>query len=506
MTIKKLLCVITFLLLPAVYSGNAQNLETFEKNVTEFTLDNGLTFIVIKRDVAPVVSFMIYVNVGAANEPVGQSGIAHIFEHVAFKGTSYIGTKDWEKEKPLIGAVDDAYRKWLSEKMKTTPDEEKLQVLWQEFQELEDEARQYVVNNEFSTILDQEGAVGMNAFTSADATGFYFSLPSNKTELWFSMESERFMDPVFREFYVEKEVIFEERRSRTDSSPFGRLVEEFISVAFSAHPYKNPLIGWPSDIRATTIKDTQEFYERYYVPSNITIAIAGDVNPDEIRQMAQTYFGRMPAGEPAPELTVIEPPQRGERRLIIEEESQPIYIKGYRTVAGDHPDSNVLQLIASILFQGRTSRLYRRMVVDEKLALAVSGLNAFPGDKYPALFLLYAFPNQDIDLDMIETVLEEEIDKIKNGEVEQHELDRVRTQARAGLVRGLANNTGLTFRFAEVHAVTGDWRNVFHDIDRLNEVTLDDIRRVANTYFQKKNRTVGMILTKDNSPDVAESN
>jgi predicted Zn-dependent peptidase len=503
---KLLMLAVSILLLQAVQNGNTQSLETFEKNVTEFTLDNGLTFIIIKRDVAPVVSFMTYVNVGSANEPVGQTGIAHIFEHMAFKGTSYLGTTDYEQEKVLIEAVDDAYREWLHEKIKTSPDEEKLEVLWAEFQKLEEEAKEFVVNNEFSTILDQEGAVGMNAFTSADATGYFYSLPSNKVEMWFSLESDRFLDPVFREFYVEKDVIYEERRMRTDSSPFGRLIEEFLSVAFSAHTYKNPVIGWPSDITATTIKETREFYERFYVPSNITIAIAGDVDPAEMKRLAELYFSRMPEGEPAPLLTVSEPPQRAERRFIIEEESQPIFMKGYKTVASDHPDSRALQLTASILFQGRTSRLYKRMIADEKLALAVSGFNGFPGDKYPGLFLLYAFPNQGVALDEIESVLGQEIEKIKNGEVEQHELDRVRTQVRASLIRSLANNTGLTFNFAGKHAVTGDWRNVFRDIDKLSEITLEDIQRVANTYFYEENRTVGMIRTKSDGDEVAGAN
>ena len=503
---KLLMLAFSILLLPAVQNGNSQSLETFEKNVTEFTLDNGLTFIIIERDVAPVVSFMTYVNVGSANEPVGQTGIAHIFEHMAFKGTSYLGTTDYEQEKVLIEAVDDAYREWLREKTRTIPDEEKLDTLWAEFLRLEEEAKKFVVNNEFSTILDQEGAVGMNAFTSADATGYFYSLPSNKVELWFSLESDRFLDPVFREFYVEKDVIYEERRMRTDSSPFGRLIEEFLSVAFSAHTYKNPVIGWPSDITATTIKETREFYERFYVPSNITIAIAGDVDPAEMKRLAELYFNRMPEGEPAPILTVSEPPQRAERRFIIEEESQPIFMKGYKTVASDHPDSKALQLTASILFQGRTSRLFKRMVTEEKLALAVSGFNGFPGSKYPGLFLLYAFPNQGVALDEIESVFEEEIEKLKNGEVEQNELDRVRTQVRASLVRSLANNTGLTFNFAGTHAITGDWRNVFRDIDKLSEITLEDIQRVANTYFYKENRTVGMIRTKSDGEEVAGAN
>ncbi len=478
-------------------AGWAQNLETFEERVTEFTLDNGLHFIVIERDVAPIASFITFVDVGSADEPVGRTGIAHIFEHMVFKGTKEIGTTDWEQEQVYIDKMDETYRAWLRENSSADPDPEYLDRLWEEFEEYQEKAGEFVVNNEFSQIIEREGGTGLNAFTSADATGYFYSLPQNKAELWFSLESDRFKNPVFREFYVEKEVIREERRMRTDSTPVGRLIEEFISVAFSAHSYRNPVIGWPSDIQATTIQDTREFFERFYVPENFTLAIAGDVDPDRMRELAEIYFGDIPAGDPPPIVTTEEPEQRGERRFVIEDDSQPIFLAGYHTVDQMHPDWAALQLLGSIISEGRTSRLYRRMVQDEQLALNVGAFIGFPGTKYPTMFMTLAIPNQDVPLDDIESTIEEEIDKVKAGDITQEELDRAITNARANLVRGLNSNMGLALRLAETHAQQGDWRRVFTDLDRLQEVTLEDLERVANTYLVKQNRTVGIIVNRD---------
>ncbi|MEX0684436.1 MAG: pitrilysin family protein [Balneolales bacterium] len=475
---------------------NAQDLESFEKDVTEFTLDNGLTFIILKRDVAPVASFVTYIDVGSANEPVGHTGIAHIFEHMAFKGSAEIGTTNYEEEIKVIEQMDLAYREWLREKNKSNPDQDKLDQKWEEFEELQEKAGEYVVNNEFSQLVDREGATGMNAFTSADATAYFYSLPQNKAELWFTLEADRFKQPILREFYTEKEVILEERRMRTDSSPMGRLIEEFVSIAYSAHPYKNPVVGWPSDIRNTTIKDALDFYQTYYVPSNITIGIAGDVDPNEMKRLAELYFGDMPEGTMAPQLLVQEPEQRGERRVVIEEQSQPMFLMGFNGVAENHPDAKALDLLGSILAEGRTSRLYRRMVVNDQSALHAEALSGFPGSKYQSLFITFVVPNQNIEMADVEETILEEIEKVKNGDISQFELDRVRTNARANLVRGLASNSGLALRLTTAEGKHGDWRTVFTDLDELNEVTLDDIERVANTYLVKNNRTVGMIQTK----------
>lgn len=487
-----LAAAVFLLLLP--FSLNAQSLEAFEERVTEFTLDNGLHFIIVERDVAPVAHFFSLVDVGSANEPVGRTGIAHIFEHMVFKGSKTIGTTNYEEEVKYINQMDEAYTAWLRERNKFEPDEEKLEELWARFQELQDKAGEFVVNNEFTQIIEREGATGVNAFASADATGYFYSLPQNKAELWFMLEADRFMNPVMREFYVEKEVIFEERRMRTDSNPFGRLLEEFTATAFSAHPYKNPVIGWPSDIRNTTIADAWEFHEQFYAPSSFTIAIVGDVDPAEMRRLAEKYFGPMQYRDPAPELLVVEPEQRGERRFVIEERSQPIYIEGYHAVNNQHPDYQALNLLSNILSSGRTSRLYRRMVVEDQIALQASTLNGYPGSKYPGLFLAFVVPNQDVDMQTVEETLREELRKIKEEGVTEEELNRARTNARANLVRSLTSNQGIAQSLAFAHVNSGSWRALFTNIDRLNDVTPEDIQRVANEYLKKNTRTVGMIV------------
>lgn len=472
---------------------HAQDVDAIAERVSEFTLDNGLHFIIIERPVAPVATFVTFVNVGGVDEPVNNTGVAHIFEHMAFKGSRSIGTRDWEAEQAALDKMDAAYQAWLEESYSSQPDEARLDALWQEFEQWQQAAGEYINSEEFSQLIEREGGVGLNAFTSADATGYFYSLPQNKAELWFYLEAERFREPVFREFYVEKDVIMEERRMRTDSNPQGRLLEEFLSVAYSAHPYRNPVVGWASDISATTIADTQAFFETYYVPSNMTVAIAGDVDPQAMRQLAETYLGQLPVAAHPPSVKTIEPPQRGERRFVIEEQSQPLFIAGYKTVAADHRDAAALEMLSTILSSGRTSRLYRRMVQDEQLALGVQALTGFPGSRYPSLFVTFAVPNAGVALTDIERVLEEEIDKAKAGRIEQQELDRAVTNARAGAVRGLNSNMGLALSMAQAHAQRGSWQQAFTYLDDLEAVTLEDLQRVAQTYLIKSNRTVGSI-------------
>ena len=486
-----LLASLLFQLLPA--SAGAQDLTAFEDKVTEFTLDNGLHFIVVERPVAPVATFVTFVNVGGVDEPVNNTGVAHIFEHMAFKGSSRIGTLDYAAEIDAIHRMDVAYQQWINASFAVEPDQAQLDQLWQEFEHWQAQAAQYVRSEEFSQIIEREGGVGLNAFTSADATGYFYSLPQNKAELWFFLEAERFRDPVFREFYVEKNVIMEERRMRTDSNPQGRLLEEFLSVAYSAHPYRNPVVGWESDITATTIADTRRFFETWYVPSNMTIAIAGDVRAGDMKVLAEKYFGDMPAAPHPPAVKTAEPPQRGERRFVIEEQSQPLFIAGYKTVAASHPDAAALEMLSRILSDGRTSRLYRRMVQDEPLALGVQALTGFPGSRYPSLFVTFAVPNAGVPLSAIEQMLEEEIEKAKQGDISQQELDRAVTNARAGVVRGLNSNMGLALNLAQAHAQHGNWREAFAYLEDLDAVTLADLQRVAQQYLVRSQRTVGLI-------------
>ncbi|NGP89749.1 insulinase family protein [Aliifodinibius halophilus] len=487
--------------------ANAQSLSEFEDKVTEFTLDNGLTFIVIERPVAPVVSFATYVNVGGANEPVGHTGMAHIFEHMAFKGTHTVGTNNWEAEKKALKKLDNTYQQWLDEKYEPEPDTAKMNKLWDKFKKLQEKAGEYVVNNEFSQIVDRNGGTGMNATTNQDRTNYFYSLPENRMELWFSLESDRFKNPVFREFYKEKEVVREERRMRTESRPVGRLFEEFSAVAYTAHPYGRPTLGWDSDITATTMEDAREFYNTYYVPNNITFAIAGDVTVEEAKKLANKYFGDLKEGPTPPPVYTQEPEQRGERRFTIKGKSQPFLLMGYHTVAQDHPDAKALELLGSILASGRTSKLYKPLVEEKEIALGFQLLNGVPGQKYESLFALLGVPNRGFSADTLESAILEQIEKIKEGNISQEELDRVRTKARASLIRGMDSNMGLASTLASAESMRGDWRKVFTDLEKLQDVTVDDVVRVANEYLTKDNRTVGAIVTKsEKKKEVADAN
>lgn len=487
------------------FSVQAQNLELFEEKVTEFTLDNGLHFIVVERPVAPVASFVTFVDVGGADEPAGQTGIAHIFEHMVFKGSRTVGTTNWEEEQEYIDLMDAAYGAWVEEKNKPYPDEERMAAHWADFERYQEEANSYVITNQFDEIISREGATGLNARTGYDFTDYFYSLPQNRAELWFSLESDRFQNPVLREFYEEKDVIMEERRMSVDSNPVGRLQEEFLSIAFTAHPYGRSLVGWPSDIESTTIKDTEAFFKKYYTNDNFTFAIVGDVDPDRMRELAELYFGGIEPTGTAPTVTTQEPEQRGERRFVIEEESQPILMAGYHAVSQLHEDYAALNLLASILSDGRTSRLYSKLVQDEQQALAIQTVTGVPGTKYNSMFLLIALPNQGVDIDDLEEAIFAEIEKVKGGDINQQELDRAITNAKAGLVRSLNSNLGLAMNLARTHGQTGNWKNLFTDIETLESVTLEDLERVANTYLVKKNRTVGKIINKP-AEDVAETN
>ncbi len=498
------LALLTIIILPVLV--HSQNLESFEQNVTEFTLDNGLHFIVVHRPVAPVASFVTFVDVGGADEPAGHTGIAHIFEHMVFKGTKTVGTTNWEEEQAYIDKMDDAYRAWLTEKYRPNPDEELMEQHWADFEMYKEKASEFVVTNEFDEIISREGATGLNARTGYDFTDYFYSLPQNRAELWFSLESDRFKNPVFREFYEEKDVIREERRMGVDSDPFGRLQEEFNSIAFSAHPYGRSLIGWPSDITATSIRDTQNFFETYYTNDNFTFAIVGDVDPDEMREFAEIYFGDVQSTGEAPVVKTIEPRQRGERRFTIIEDSQPILLIGYHTVSQTHADWPALQMLSAILSDGRTSRMYRRLVQDDQLALAAQTVTGWPGSKYPSLFISFAIPNQGVSIDDVEAAIYEEIELVKEGDITQRELDRAITNARAGLVRSLNSNMGLAMRLARTHGQQGDWRKLFTYVEDLQNVTLEDLQRVANEYLVTDNRTVGRLINREAAEEISEAN
>jgi predicted Zn-dependent peptidase len=466
--------------------------------ITEFTLDNGIQFTVMERSQAPVISFMIYFDVGAAEEENGKTGAAHYLEHLAFKGTSLIGTKDYTAERPLLDEMDALFEQILA--AEEAGDEAAIARLQDAFDAVREEAAEYVEQNEFGRIVEEAGGVGLNATTSADATRYFYSLPSNKLELWMSLESERFLDPVFREFYEEKEVILEERQMRTDNSPIGRMVEAFLETTFPDYVYGRPIIGYAEDLRKMTRDDIREFYETHYTPGHMHVAIVGDVDPSEVQQMAETYFGRYPARPDAVDVVAEPLPQTEAREVTLYLNSEPWYLEGFHRPGINHPDNAVYSVIDGILTRGRTARLYQSLVQEEQVALDVGAANGFPGDRFDNVMLFYALTAPGHTVDEIQALMEAEFDRLRTEPVSSDELDRIKTQSLAGLVRSLASNRGMASLLAEYQAKTGDWRNLFAAISAINQVTAEDVMRVAQSTFQPDNLTIGRILPEENAP------
>jgi predicted Zn-dependent peptidase len=490
-TLRKAAWLLLLLALPAI----AQDVVDFEKRTTVRTLKNGLTVVIVERPGAPVFSYFTHVDAGSVQEPLGKSGLAHMFEHMAFKGTDTIGTKNWPAEKAALARVEKAYAAYEAERRKPehVRDDKKLAAFKQAWQDAMKAADEYVIPNQFDELVQKEGGVGMNAFTSNDETGYFYSLPVNRLEYWAWLESERMMKTVMREFYKERDVVWEERRMRVDSSPIGRAIEQFVAAAFVAHPYHLWGIGWPSEIESWSATDAAEFYRRYYVPENMVVTVVGAVKAAQAMPIIEKYFGRMPASpEPLP-LPLVEPPQIAEKTIVLKDQAQPLYIEGYHRPAITHPDNAIYDVISDIMSKGRTSRLYKSLVRDKKIAAVAQGFNGFPGEKYPNLFAFFAIPTRGHNPPELRAAIHDEIERLKKEEVTDEELQSVKTRAKADLIRSLDSNMGLALGFGTAQARFGDWRAVFRNVEAIDKVTKADIRRVANEVFKDTNRTSAMI-------------
>ena len=491
---RTLRTAVFFVLFSAI--AMAQDVASFEKRITVKKLPNGLTVMICERPEAPVFSFFTLVDAGSAQDPLRATGLAHMFEHMAFKGTDKIGTTDYAAERVALEKVEVAYAAYIAERDKAVGrDEAKLKELEKAWKDAIAAADKYVVSNAFGKLVEQNGGEDMNAFTSYDETGYHYSLPENRLEFWAYLESERFLHPVLREFYKERNVVIEERRMRTDSSPFGRLLEQFTEEAFAAHPYHRPTMGWMSDLNHFSATDAQSFFDKYYVPANMVVAVAGDVPAATAMPILEKYFGRLPARPQPDEATTTEPPQNSERRVVLKDRSQPIYIEGYHRPDYRSKDDAVFDAITDLMSEGRTSRLYRSLVRDKKIASFSEGLTGYPGIKYPHLFAFLAVPLPGHTPQEMADAIHAEIEKLKKEDISDDELKMIKTRSKANLIRGLADNEGLATQLATYQTRYGDWRELFRSVDRIDQVTKADIRRVANEVFVDTNRTVGEIET-----------
>ena len=353
--------------------------------------------------------------------------------------------------------------------------------------------REFINQNEFSQIYEMRGGRMQNAFTSYDQTTYMVGLPSNCLELYLYLEADRFTNPVFREFYSEKNVVMEEKRMHMDE-PGGLLWETFMSTAFRAHPYGRPIIGWLSDIELTLRTDMEEHFKRFYAPNNCQLTIVGDVNAKEIFKLAEKYFGDWKPSEVANEVTVVEPEQNGERRIQVEFDAEPRLAIGYHVPVVPHPDAYALTMIDYILSAGRTSRMYKSIFVEQGLTASSPSTGQEPADRYPNLFYVEATPKAPHTTEEVETAILEEIEKLKDEPVTDRELERIRNRFKMYQLSRMGSNYALAFTISSAFVNRGDWRSVTEDFNRLEEVSADDIQRVAKEYFTAKNRTIATLV------------
>lgn len=490
--VKKFGVILAFLLF--VLPSFSISEKEFAKHLTVYKLDNGLTFLLYERHDAPVVSFHTYVDVGSVNETYGITGISHMLEHMAFKGTTTIGAKDLKKELKLLNEIDKLFEKlyYLED---NNGSKQEIAKLKKEIAKLQKEAEAAANIGEFDRIVTEAGSPDLNAFTAADATQYHYSLPSNKIELFCFLESDRFMNPVFRQFYKERNVVAEERRMRVESNPFGKLLEEFQCLCYKYHPYQIPTIGAMSDIQRYTREKVENYFKKYYGPQTMTIAIVGDFDTEKIKPMLKEYFGRLPVGEKPAKIVTKEPEQTAVRKVVLKEKSQPVYLVGYhRPSARDRKADVAFKAIAQILGNGRTSRLYERLVKKERKAAYVGCFNGWPGDKYPSMFLIYAIPTPGTSLDDIAKEIDEEIERLKTEPIKQEELKKVKSQAKADLIYSLDSNPGIAMLLTNYYVKLGDWREIFREVDMIERLTPKDIQDYAKKYLRANGKNIGEII------------
>ena len=483
------------LAVPALVSGQAR------VPVEEFQLDNGMRFLAVVRPEMTTVTAGWAARVGSANERPGITGMSHFFEHMMFKGTPTVGTTDAERDEAIIEEQERiqeriraiyrkrraAHRLGLIEDPFGQDDlPEELVELTREFDALSEEQRALMVKDEFDAIYTEAGATGMNAFTSHDQTVYFITVPQNRIELWFWMESERLRRPVFREFYAERDVVHEERRLRTESTPTGEFDEAFDALFWQSHPYSWPVVGWPSDLRVFTLAEAREYYDTYYAPGNLTAALVGNFDLAEAKALAERYFGRLEAGPEAPDVVTLEMEQNAEKRLNGSCDCQPQVALRFHTVPFRHRDQYALDVLTGLL-NGRTGRLYKNLVLGDEIASSVAA--AHDNRKWAGLLEITAEARGDTAPAELEAAIDRELRRLVEEDIPAEEIQKVKNQASAAAWERLESGFFLLLQLL-VYDSLGDWEYLNEWAEATLAVTEADIRRVAERYLTRTNRSV----------------
>lgn len=487
--LKKILFLIPALLLaslPVAGSGLAEQAYRFE-------LENGLRVLMVQRPWAPVIHCHLMFDVGGIDEPPGLGGIAHMVEHMAFKGTSILGSLNPFREHELLGRVEEAADAYFDALQSGAPQEE-IDRRHAEFLRAREEAQGVAQPNILDQLMGSQGAVGYNAYTSYDHTSYVVSLPANRLEAWIRVQADVLLDAVFRFFYEEVDVVKEERRQRNEDQPVGYLRERFLAAAFQKHPYGRPLIGSMEEIANYRTRTAWEFWETHYHPNRAVLVMVGDIDLERAKDLLERYFGVLEPRERPPGWIPEELEQEGERRVWVEYNAEPQLMIGWHQPAYPDRDIYVLEVIKDLLVSGRSSRLYKRLVVEEQTALSVSGATEVPGARYPSLFVLYAQPRHPHTTEELEAAIYEEIERLQNELVSADELVKIHNRARASFFSVLASNSGLAQNMAYYELFRGGWENLLAYPGLIQSVTAEEIREAARKYLRPERRTVAILV------------
>jgi predicted Zn-dependent peptidase len=496
--IKKNL-IYKFILVTAFVFSLAANCFGFDlaEKVVKAKLKNGLTVLMVERHISPTVALYIRHLVGAVDETKGESGAAHLLEHMMFKGTTTIGTKNYPAEKIILDKIELTGAALDKEKRKAQKANPKIiQKLTVQLKELHAQQKQYVIANEIDRLYTENGGLDMNASTGQDVTTYKVSLPANKIELWARIEADRLLNPVFREFYTERDVVMEERRQRVESDPDGKLYEEFLNAAYKTHPYGRPILGWTEDMIYLSPNSVRKIFAKYQAPQNIVIAVVGDIDPADTLKLINKYFGRIPASKEKKNIIQAEPIQTEERRVSVSFDANPMMIIGYHKPTAPAYDDYVFDVLETILTKGRTSRMYNFLVTEMKIAESVSASNGVPGTRYPNLFTISANPRHPHTNVELEGIILKEIEKIKTKPVSDAELVKAKNQLKMGYLQSLDSNVELASILSYYEVLLGDFRYFSNYVTNIEKVTAADIQKTARLYLNTENRTIAVLNKK----------
>jgi predicted Zn-dependent peptidase len=474
----------------SIAAGEFQPPAIFDR-IEEYRLDNGMLFLLLPRHDVPTISGRIRIRAGNVDCPGGASGVAHMFEHMAFKGTDRIGTRDIARERIIEDSVKVAGQALANEMIRhELADTAKVEQLRAELDRLTARQEEVTQPDEFPRVYDRY-SYNFNAWTSRDFTEYESDIPSNSLEVWMLMESERLQYPSFRGFYPERDVVREEEKEGLDN-PSGVAWDLLFATAYLAHPYRLPVIGYGSDLEVLTQEAAEAFNRTYYAPGNAVAALVGDFDPTVAKEMIRDYFGDIPAGPPAPELRTVEPAQKGMRRATLRQGTEPELFVAFHVFAPTDPRSRVVSLLADVLSRDITSRLDQRLDIKEKAAREVWASSGSV-DRYPGLLIIHASPLEGFTNEQVEQMIWEELERVVTDPVSPKRLAEIKASRRKRFYRSLATNANLAERLTDAQAIFGDWRAQLEALRESELITVEEVTAMARDLFQRDLATVILV-------------